>query len=272
MLILKKLFLSVILILVFRVCYPQTPPDFPVIGKSDLPGAKFSSSRTFTGSSLYGYIDGGAELFLEYGFNVAAVMEIEYSGGRYKTEIYEMSDPEAAFGIFSVSKYRCLGMPDFSEFTCQTKYQLQICKGNFYISIINKTGNSSDSIASIKIGKAIANKIKEGDIDFSSYFPCISPELIKSKCVLARGKLGIENGAPSLEDYLKGAEKYTAVFFRGETNTILSIKFAGTEFLEKFLALRNWKDGDISNIGFKGSMGEKLKKITDNHLFIELPY
>ncbi len=116
------------------------PGGFSTIGKKDLPEAKFSSSRVFTGSSLFGYINGGAELYLEYGFDVAAVTVIDYEDGEYKTEVFKMTGSEEAFGIFSVSKYRCLSIPALSEFTCQTKYQLQICKGPYYISIINKTG------------------------------------------------------------------------------------------------------------------------------------
>jgi len=39
----------------------------------------------------------------------------------------------------------------------------------------------------------------------------------------------------------------------------------------KFMTLRNWKDDEISNAGFKGSSGEIVNKISDNHLFIEMP-
>ena len=152
-----------------------------MVNKADLPEARFSSSRTFSSEALYGYIDGGAELYLEYGFSVLSVTEIEYMHGKYKTEIYKMNGSEEAFGIYSVSKYRCLDMPALSEYTCRTKYQLQICKGPYYISIINGTGTKTDSIASVTIGKIITDKISDDEIDLSSYLPGINAEIDKDK-------------------------------------------------------------------------------------------
>ncbi len=101
----KNLFVSVILILNFQISFSQLPEDFPLIRKGDLPGAKFLSSRNYNGAALFGYIDGGAELYLEYGFLVVSVTEITFMDGKYKTEIYKINGPEEDFCIFSVSKY-----------------------------------------------------------------------------------------------------------------------------------------------------------------------
>jgi hypothetical protein len=260
----KYLLTSVVFIFSFPVCFSQLPEDFPLIDKNDLPAAKFSSPRTFNGTSLYGYIDGGAELYLEYGFSAVWVTEINYMDGRYKTEIYKMNGPEEAFGIFSVSKYRCLDMPSLSKFTCRTKYQLQICKGSYYISIINGTGARSDSIASLTIGKIITDKIKDKELDFSSYLPGIPAEMTQTKCILAKGKLGIVNGSPDLEDFFQGINDYTAVIVKGNGKKVISVKFKNRESCQKFLDLHNWSDE-------KPGTAETVKKIADFRLLIELP-
>lgn len=65
-------------------------------------GVESAQSRTFTETSLYGYINGGAELYLEYGFDTLLVTELVIEGSDIKAEVYRMKDPEAAFGIFSV--------------------------------------------------------------------------------------------------------------------------------------------------------------------------
>jgi hypothetical protein len=260
---LKSLFVSAILILGFPAYFSQLPEDFPLVNKTDMPEAKFSSSRTFNGTALFGYIDGGAELYLEYGFSVVSVTEIEYMQGKYKTEIYKMNGPEEAFGIFSVSKYRCLDMPSLSEFTCRTKYQLQICKGPYYISIINGTGTRSDSIASAKIGSVITDKIKDKEIDLSLYLPGIQDELLKTKCFLAKGRLGIVNGSPDLEDFFQGITDYTAVIVKSE-KVIMSVKFGNEGSYKKFLELNELQDQTLASSG-------KFKKIADYHLLIELP-
>jgi len=260
----RKLSGSVILILSFTACFSQVPEDFPTIGKKDLPEAKFSSSRVFTGSSLFGYINGGAELYLEYGFDVAAVAVIDYEDGEYKIEVFKMTGTEEAFGIFSVSKYRCLSMPSLSKFTCQTKYQLQICKGPYYISIINKAGTRTDSIVSLTLGKILTDKITDKEVDLSSYLPEIDTETLQTKSFLAKGRLGIVNGSPELEDFFLGVADYTAVIAKMDGKRLISAKFSNRESYQKFLDLHEWKD-DMSGTN------ETHKKIADQHLIIELP-
>jgi hypothetical protein len=256
------------LILLSSNCHSQT---FPSIDKSDLPGGKFQPSRIFAGTALFGYIDGGAELYLEYGFSSVWISEIGFMGGKYKTEIYEMNGPEAAFGIFSVSRYKCKSMPPVSPFTCQTRYQLQISTGPFYISIINGSGSKSDSIASLRIGEAIVHKINKPAANLSSFLPGVSNEEINRNAVLAKGKLGIVNGAPDWEDYFKDATGYCLVILSGKENSILSVKFNSPEDLEKFVSLHKWELGKISANKSKLSTGEIISKLADNHLLIEIP-
>ncbi|MDZ7636238.1 MAG: DUF6599 family protein [Bacteroidales bacterium] len=44
--------------------------------------------------SLYGYINGGAELYLEYGFDTLISYRSGYArGGIFKVEVYRMKDP-----------------------------------------------------------------------------------------------------------------------------------------------------------------------------------
>jgi hypothetical protein len=258
----KKTLVFLVLIFNLNSLISQIPGDFPTVTKVDLPGAKFSQPRIFNGTSLFGYIDGGAELYLEYGFSMVTVPEIDYMGGKYKTEIYRMNGPEEAFGIFSVSKFRCAGMPAVSDYTCQTKYQLQICKGPYYVSIINSTGTKNDSIASLKIGEIIAGKIKDEQIDLSSLMPGISINELKHNCILAKGKLGIVNGSPDLEDFFSGTRNYTAVIVSGGKKFI-AIRFDSSESLEKFLVLHNWKNDTPPT-------GISLKRTGDFLLNIEM--
>jgi hypothetical protein len=153
-------------------------------------------------------------------------------------------------------------MPPLSEFTCQSKYQLQICKGPYYISIINGTGTKTDSIASVTIGKIVTGKIRDGEIVLSSYLPGIPEGIIKTNCILAKGKLGIMNGSPDLEDYFKEVDNFTAVIVKGE-KIIISVKFSDGESYKKFLQINKWEKETFDN-------AVRVKKIADNHLIIEL--
>lgn len=158
--------------------------------------------------------------------------------------------------------------PDFT-FTCQTRYQLQICAGSFYISIINGSGNANDSIASIKIGRAIVSKISEASADISVYLPGIPAENIGIKAILVKGKLGIINGASDWEDYFSDATGYTAVILQKEENTLLSVKFGNVENMSDFARLHKWDLRSISESPVKLSGKESARKLADNHILIE---
>jgi hypothetical protein len=240
------------------------------LDKTDLPRARFISSRTFTGESLFGYMDGGAELYLEYGFSSALITEIVLEGGRFKTEVFRMNGPYEAFGIFSVSKYKCRNRPSFAEYTCQNRYQLQICVGSYYVSIINSTGTSSDSIASLKIGEALVHKITEASADLTTFFPGKPVEEIRINSVLAKGKLGLMNGAPDFEDILKDASGYTAALFSDKNKTIISVKFRSTDDLLKFASARGWKAEIPGNGPQNVQSGETITKTADNLLIVEV--
>jgi hypothetical protein len=62
------------------------------------------SVRVFTGEELFTFIDGGADIYLEYGFQQVITNEYENPQERsIKLEIYEMTDDAAAFGLFSLN-------------------------------------------------------------------------------------------------------------------------------------------------------------------------
>lgn len=259
----KLKFLLSILILISPACIAQMPEDFPVVNPNDLPEAELTNMRSYSGSSLFGYMNGGADLYLEYGFSTLSVMDIVFMNGRYKTEIFKMNGPEEAFGIYSVSKFRCLDMPPLAGLTCRNRFQLQICKGPYYISIINGTGSASDSIASLKIGKIIADKITDKEIDLSDLLPGISYEEAKTQSLLVKGRLGIVNGSPDLEDFFSGISGYTALIVNQADRKTISVKFENDESCGKFLELN-----DLQND--KRSENRSVREISGSHLVIEL--
>jgi hypothetical protein len=181
-----------------------------------------------------------------------------------------MNGPEEAFGIYSVSRYRCKSIPPLSPFACQTKYQLQLCSGPFYISIINSTGNTKDSSTSLKIGEAIVRKIKDKPVDITSYLPGVSPEIINRGAILAKGELGIINGAADLIDYFGDATGYCAVIIHYEDQTMLSVRFFTKEDMNAFAILHHWDPEMLLTGSGKMPTGETISKISDNHLLITI--
>lgn len=237
----------------------QAQENFPVIDTTDLPGVRFAQPKTYTGASLFGYMNGGAELYREYGCKGAWIGELEYKGSSFKIELFKMIGPEEAFGIYSVSRYQCKSNPPLAPFACHTPYQLQLCKGQYYINIINNTGNKNDSLAALHIGKAIADRITEKSADVGSYLPGIPTEIVNREAMLVKGELGLMNGAPDLAACFDALKGYCAVILQSSDDTLISIKFTNeadkTVFLER------------QQSGISGA-GKEIKAISENQLLI----
>jgi hypothetical protein len=57
--------------------------------------------ESYTGATLYLYMDGGADAFLEYGFSSLAVRRYARGSTEVVVELYTMHDPAAAAGLYS---------------------------------------------------------------------------------------------------------------------------------------------------------------------------
>lgn len=204
-----------------------------------LTGAEVEQSRTFNRSSLYGYIDGGAELYLEFGFDTLVAAELAYDGRELKVEIYRMKDAEAAFGIFSVSRFRCNGGEKLTDYICRSAYQLQFCKGPFYVSIINDTGSDEDQHVSGEIARNIINTISDDDFNPGAFFPFRIDEETMKSAVLVRGPLGLYNGVPSLYQDLEKASEYSAMMIIKDGKTLASIRFNNDSSAVAFIHGKN---------------------------------
>ena len=161
-------------------------------------------------------------------------------------------------------------MPGLAPYSCQTRYQLQLCASRFYISIINRSGNSTDSIASLRIGEALLGKIKGPPADLSPFLPGIPAETIRQNAVLARGKLGLMNGATDWEDFFAGTNNFVSVVLPEENKTILSVRFSKSDELNRFLEIHKMHDKVDHTLTDKMSADTVITKISDNHLLIEI--
>ncbi|MCX6303009.1 MAG: hypothetical protein NTW82_12585 [Bacteroidia bacterium] len=260
--------LIILSLLVPLACYPQIPANFPVIDKNDLPDAKLQPARHFTGESLFGYMNGGAELYREYGITDAVITEFDLDGGHYKCEVFKMTGPEEAFGIYSVSKYRCLSSPRISQYTCQNRYQLQICKGPYYISIINRSGTSADSVVLLKTGKILEAKINESSPDLSAFIPDADSNDLNLNSILAKGKLGLVNGAADWEDYFKDVTGYYTLIYKTQERTFVSVRFKRPEDFKLFINFHGWTICDLSASDVKKANGEILRMLGENHILV----
>ncbi len=107
--------------------------------RKDLPAGwrPEGKAQTYRGRELYEYINGGADLYLEYGFDQAAVLEYKGpDGDAVIVDIYRMASPAAAYGIFSLnSGVDYSPVVDVGTLGAATPYQFTFCKGEYFASI-----------------------------------------------------------------------------------------------------------------------------------------
>ncbi|WP_455626309.1 DUF6599 family protein [Parabacteroides sp.] len=106
-------------------------------------GVQVKRERVFTGSGLYGFMNGGAEQFLEYGVSRLTARDVVYKGEDYTIEIYEMPTAEDAFGIYSLHVFKCQRADTLGCIDCLSPYQLQAVVGDKYVSVVFPSGFST---------------------------------------------------------------------------------------------------------------------------------
>ena len=169
--------------------------------------------RTFTGTGLYGFMNGGADLFLEYGVRKLTTRDLVYSGEEYTLDIYEMPTPEDAFGIYSVHVFRCTQADADDGINCLSTYQLQTVTGNLYISLVFTSGSERARTNAKELLKHYVSDINEDNILF--------PEQIKTSVLrpysgvlkFLRGPISISGAQLSLATMLQGISVNGVWFF-----------------------------------------------------------
>lgn len=163
--------------------------------------------REFTGTALYGFMNGGSDLFLEYGFQSLRVIELVYQNEEYTVEIYKMPTPEDAFGIYSLHTFKCLQADSIRYFDCLSAYQLQAAIGNTYFSIVFPSGS--------KKAKAGAEELLVFYTDKTNNDSPILPDVIKKLVPpysgvikYLKGELAIANAYPVLWSLFEGFKDY----------------------------------------------------------------
>jgi hypothetical protein len=151
------------------------------------------SARIFVGEDLYTMIDGGADIYFEYGFNQA--VSAEYQNGQessIKLELYRMSDDSAAFGIFSNGEYSFNGKRvEIGDGGIFGKYYIAFRK-NSHLVLFTASDTLSETIAEMfNIATQVDKRLgRRGTIPrLINYLP--GSNLIS--CIYLRGLLGLSS-------------------------------------------------------------------------------
>jgi hypothetical protein len=112
------------------------------------------------GQDLFALINGGAELFLRYGFERAAVQSYNLGGGRHiQAEVYLMQTPDGATAVFA----RKVGPGDLpltiGDSGVRGEYYVLFRRGRFFITVAAGDANPDAKTAMLRIARAIEKRI-----------------------------------------------------------------------------------------------------------------
>jgi hypothetical protein len=150
--------------------------------------------KSYRGDKLFVMINGGAEIFHEYGFT--QVINAEYQEVRGKSitlEIYEMESPAAAYGIYTFrvgggGKALAIGQEAFLE-----DYYLNFWKGNLLITVIGQDSEKDTVQGVVALARAVDERItKTGERPELTRLLLREP-LPFSHPKYVRGSLGVMN-------------------------------------------------------------------------------
>jgi len=128
---------------------------------SDLQGwTPKDAPQNYQGEDLFAYIDGGAEIYYEYGFKQVVVQDYQDKKGKTITlEIFEMADSESAFGMFSF-KSSGKGQPcAIGQDARLEDYYLNFWKGACLVTLTGFDAGQDSRRGILEIARAVDLKI-----------------------------------------------------------------------------------------------------------------
>jgi len=242
--------------------------DLPVMRSIDgIPGwTRTGSPERYNKEGLYGYIDGGAEIVLQYGFRELAVSTFKpvaapAASKEVVLEIYRMASGEAAFGLYSTKlEGEEEGWPGIGPDNWTSLGQASLVKGEFLISILAPECT---------------------DREIGEFMAALEPKIPGSGTVRPKGMswLPREGRIPSSGRYIKGplAARNESPFLEGEfwgfsgTTEAYSAKYGATPAVSKLLVVKLGTSAAAGSLedGVSASFGEYLKDVRREGALVE---
>ncbi len=149
--------------------------------------------KIYLGDDLFELINGGADVYLEYGFN--QVVTVDYADPEQtiiQLEIYEMLDPASAFGIFSLSQQAAEWKLDFGRTSASSKDYIAFWKGKYYVIVSWESRHPDDAPQLPRIAAMV-----DGAIQDQGEFPTLVNDFRAmdpaKKTVYMKGNLALSN-------------------------------------------------------------------------------
>lgn len=136
-----------------------------------------SPPRVFVGQDLYEYINGGAELYHQYGFIEVATADYKKGATEMVVDIYRFDSPVNAYGLYSMLRpdgadLFMLGMEGFIA-----PSKIEFVKGDLLVRVIGYDDSDETSLALVNLSDQIDKQLT-GVKQLPAAFGLLPPESI----------------------------------------------------------------------------------------------
>jgi hypothetical protein len=243
---------AVILILSSLIISAQERENFPNFSEKNLPDATISKPEFYKGEGLWGLINGGADLFLEYGFDELLHQKILWNEINFNIEVYRMNNSEAAFGILSLLRHKCAKEDTLTDYICITRFQTQAAVGKYYLNISNDKGTNTAKDLTVDLFSMLLKQIEEPLLSLPSIF---NKELFisdKNRVKFISGEIALQNGFNKWYDLLSNYSAFKLYLLpkindKGFLNIAL-IEFESEAEADKFIDQNSYCTDEVSRV------------------------
>jgi len=169
---------------------------------------KQGKSQHYEGESLYEYIDGGAEIYHEYGFKSVLAQDFVHSVGKsVSVEIFEMATPESAYGIYTF-KTNAEGKKVRIGTEAQlADYYLNFWKGSILVTLTGFDETEETIKGLLDIAQEIGSRLDATGqrAEIVSLLP--EQDLVPQSVKYFKGLLGLRNSHPFFDMNIFGFEE-----------------------------------------------------------------
>lgn len=164
-----------------------------------------SDPRTFEGEDLFVYINGGADIYNEYGFK--SVLVQEYEKGEKHTvilEVFAMNDPGAAYGVYTFKNGAKGRKVPWGQGGMFEDYYLNFWQGEYAVTLTALDDAPQTLQGLEEIAEAVDARLPEAAPKPGLADALPREGLIEPSVEYMRGSLGLFNALPLFADCVFG--------------------------------------------------------------------
>jgi hypothetical protein len=240
----KRIFLSAILVLPLVTMGSQGTPEKFLLNHGDVEGwTQHRSFRHFRGEDLYEYINGGAEIYHEFGFVQVIVQDyISNTGKSVSVEIYEMASSTSAYGMYTF-KTDAKGKKILIGNNAQlADYYMNFWQGPYLITLTGFDETEETRAGLLSIAKKVVSKMpSDGEKPrVVSFLP--EEDLVAQSPKYFVGFLGLRNSYPFFSLNIMGYEEGVKGDY-AEGFSLFLFRFDGEQESQKaYLSIKGQQD------------------------------